>query len=293
MALRMLLPACILLLLVAVVPLQHTLALSFTDASADDPSAAAGVGFGNYLARDGGQWFGILADPRWWNAVRNTVIFALCSVTLELLLGMAIALSLNREFRGRALVRTAVLVPWAIPTIVSAQIWAWMLHDQYGVINALLRGLGLIDEGVAWLSQSSTALAAIIVIDAWKSTPFMALMILAALQTVPKDLLEAARIDGAGPVQTFRRIVLPMIFPAVAVAVVFRLLDALRVFDLIYIVNPSGESVMSMSVYVRRVLFEYGRFGEGSAASVLLFLVVAGLAVLWIRVSRVIERTSP
>ncbi|KAF1048214.1 carbohydrate ABC transporter permease [Xylophilus sp.] len=294
---RFALPACALLLLAAALPLARTVWLSLTDASADDPSRAAFVGLANYLSCIGGRcgggvYGGVLGDARWWQAVRNTVVFAVASVALELVVGMAVALSLDRPFPGRALVRTAVLVPWALPTIVSAQMWGWMLHDQYGIVNWMLRGLGAIEDGIPWLAQPSTALAAIVVIDAWKSTPFMALMLLAALQTVPGELRDAARIDGATPWQALRRVVLPTIFPAVAVAVVFRLLDALRVFDLIYIVNPAGEDVASMSVYARRLLFEYGRFGEGSAASVLLFAVVGGIAIAWIRVTRVIDRAE-
>ncbi|MFT4257816.1 MAG: sugar ABC transporter permease [Pseudoxanthomonas sp.] len=292
-ALRFVLPACTLLLLAAALPLARTVWLSLTDASADDPTNAAFVGLSNYFSCLGGRCDGgVLGDARWWLSVRNTVVFAVASVSLELALGMAVALSLDRPFPGRALVRTAVLVPWALPSIVSAQMWGWMLHDQYGIVNWMLRGLGAIEEGVPWLAQPSTALASIVVIDAWKSTPFMALMLLAALQTVPGELRDAARIDGATPWQAFRRVVLPTIFPAVAVAVVFRLLDALRVFDLIYIVNPASEDVMSMSVYARRLLFEYGRFGEGSAASVLLFAVVGGIAIAWIRLTRVIDRAG-
>lgn len=287
-----LIPAAIILLLVAALPLERTIALSFTDARADDPLAAQWVGFDNYLSFFDGNAYGVLSDPRWWKAVRNTVVFALISVSIEVLLGFAIALTMNQAFKARGLVRALILIPWAIPTIVSAQMWAWMLHDQYGLINWLLRGVGLLDRGVPWLSQPSTALGTIILIDVWKTTPFMSLMILAALQIVPEELKEASKIDGATPVQTFFTIVLPLIFPAVAVAVVFRLLDALRVFDLIYIVNPSNENVMSMSVYARRILLEYGRFGEGSAASVLLFIVIGGLAIAWIKVSRVIERAE-
>ncbi|MFU8925686.1 carbohydrate ABC transporter permease [Acinetobacter puyangensis] len=289
-ALYLLLPALLLLLLVAALPLGQTILFSFSNATADDPQAAQWVAFDNYFSVFQGEYLGILTDTRWWLSVKNTIIFAFFSVSLELFFGMAIALSLNREFPYRGIVRALVLIPWAIPTIVSAQMWVWMLHDQYGIINWILTQLGLIDTGVAWLSQPSTALATIIVIDVWKSTPFMALMLLAALQTVPNELKEAARIDGATSWQTFRHIVLPIIFPAVAVAVVFRMLDALRVFDLIYIANPSDENVISMSVYARRLLFEYGKFGEGSAASVLLFLVVCGLAIVWIKFSGVIER---
>jgi len=289
-ALLFLLPTAVLLAVVAGWPLLRTIALSFTDSSLyalDEPSW---IRFDNYLYFLDGQALGILADPLWWASVRNTLVFAVASVAIEFALGMGIALTLNKAFRFRGVVRTLILIPWAIPTIITAQVWIWMLHDQYGIVNRLLEAAGLIAEGVPWLTQESTALASIILIDVWKTTPFMTLMLLAALQTVPKDLIEAARIDGASAVQTFFHVTLPVIFPAAAVAVVFRLLDALRVFGLIYVVSPADEDIMSMSVYVRRMLFEFGEFGQGSAASMLLFAVVFMLAVFWIRISRATER---
>lgn len=291
-ALVFLLPVCALLLASAAWPLLRTLMLGLTDTSLYVIEGANWVGFDNFLYFLDGEAFGILSDPRWWLSVRNTLIFAFTSVALELVLGMAIAVTLNQPIPMRAGLRAALLIPWAIPTIVTAQIWLWMLHDQYGVLNHIFEMLGLIERGVPWLSQPSTALASIILIDVWKTTPFMALMILAALQVVPKDLLDAARMDGANPVQSFFRVTLPVIFPAVAVAIVFRLLDALRVFDLIYIINPSDENIMSMSVYARRLLFEFGRFGAGSAASILLFIVVSALAITWIKLSRATDQAQ-
>lgn len=285
-----LLPVCLLLAAAAAWPLLRTLVLSLSDSSLYVMERPSWVFLDNYLYFLDGEAFGVLSDPRWWLSVRNTLIFAVTSVGLELVLGMAIALTLNHAIPMRGLMRTVLLVPWAIPTIVTAQIWLWMLHDQYGVINHILEVLGLIERGVPWLSQASTALAAIIMIDVWKTTPFMTLMILAALQIVPRDLIEAARMDGANAAQSFFKVTLPVIFPAVAVAIVFRLLDALRVFDLIYIINPSDENIMSMSVYARRLLFEFGRFGAGSAASILLFMVVSMLAIAWIKISRATDQ---
>lgn len=289
-AIVFLLPVGILLAAVAGWPLLRTLMLSLTDSSLYELGTPNWVNLDNYFYMLDGEAYGILSDPRWWLSVRNTLIFAITSVSLELVLGMAIALTLNQVFPFRGLVRTAILIPWAIPTIVTAQIWLWMLHDQYGVVNWILQSLDMIESGVPWLSQQSTALASIIIIDVWKTTPFMTLMILAALQLVQKDLTEASRMDGASSIQSFFYITLPAIFPAVAVAIVFRLLDSLRVFDLIYIINPSDENIMSMSVYARRLLFEFGRFGVGSAASILLFGVVSAVAILWIHLSRVTEQ---
>ena len=146
---------------------------------------------------------GSLVDPAWWNAVWNTFRFAIISVTLETVLGMMVALVLNAEFSGRGIVRAAILIPWAIPTIVSAKMWAWMLNDQFGMINDMLLSLGLIDHKIAWTANADTAMFAVLIVDIWKTTPFMALLILAGLQMIPRDIYEAAKIDGVHPVKVF------------------------------------------------------------------------------------------
>jgi trehalose/maltose transport system permease protein len=196
-------------------------------------------------------------------------------------------LLLNQDFKGRALVRTAVLVPWAIPTIVSAKMWGWMLNDQFGVINTLLLNAGLIGSKIAWTAEPSYALWTVVLVDVWKTTPFMALLVLAALQTVPKDCYEAARVDGVHPLRVFWRITLPLIRQPLMVAIVFRLLDSLRVFDLIYVLTSNGSSTISMSGFVRREMVEYGNMGFGSAASTSLFLIIMLTAVIFLRLTRV------
>jgi trehalose/maltose transport system permease protein len=147
-------------------------------------------GFQNYLemrVRDNGdiRWRGVLADADWWNAVWNTVRFSVLSVTLETTLGLLVALVLNAEFKGRGFVRAAILIPWAIPTIVSARMWGWMLNDQYGIINTMLMAVGLIDAPIAWTARADTSMIAVLIVDVWKTTPFMALLILAGLQMIP------------------------------------------------------------------------------------------------------------
>lgn len=278
---------CVVLALVAGWPLLRTVWFSFTDASLADISRHGFIGFENYLARYDGIWVGVLADPHWWRAVWNTVWFAVVSVTLETVLGMIVALVLHASFRGRGWVRAAVLVPWAIPTIVSAQMWGWMLHDQFGVINDLLVGLGLLAQPVAWTAQPSTAMWAVIAVDVWKTTPFMALLILAALQMLPRDCYEAARVDGIHPIRVFFRVTLPLIRPALMVAVIFRLLDALRIFDLIYVLTSNSRDLASMSVYARQQLVDFQDVGAGSAASTLLFLVIALLTIITLMAGRV------
>ncbi|AZO57592.1 MULTISPECIES: sugar ABC transporter permease [unclassified Mesorhizobium] len=273
-------------------PLARTVYFSFTDASLSDLDARQWVGLANYvsvLRMPSGRVIhdGLLLDPVWWRAVWNTVRFAVVSVTCETILGMVVALVLNAEFPGRGIVRAAILIPWAIPTIVSAKMWQWMLNDQFGIINVVLINLGLIDTKIAWTASADTAMAAVLIVDIWKTTPFMALLILAALQMLPREIIEVARLDGANPWQIFWRVTLPLIRPAVMVAVIFRALDALRIFDLIYVLTPNNAHTKSMSVFARENLFEFDKFAYGSAASTLLFLVLALLTILTIRVGRI------
>lgn len=267
-------------------PLVRTIWLSFTDASLADPGGYAYIGLANYLERDAGGWYGVLADPLWWRAVRNTLVFALASVALETILGVAIALALNLPFRGRGLVRAAVLVPWAVPTVVSAKLWAWMLNDEFGVLNHAALGLGLIAAPIAWTADPEVALLAVIAVDVWKTTPFMVLLVLAALQMLPQDCYEAARVDGVHPARVFLRVTLPLVWPALAVAIAFRTLDALRVFDLVYVLTANSASTMSISVYARQQLVDFQDLGYGSAASTLVFLTVGLATIAYLRLAR-------
>lgn len=237
------------------------------------------VGLENYIY--------LAQDSVWWRAVGNTVKFTLISVVLETILGLAIALAMNESFKGKGALRAAALVPWAIPTIVSAQMWSWMFHDLYGVINTMLLSVGLISQPIAWTASPETALWAIVFVDVWKTTPFMALLILAALQLLPKEIYEAARVDGIPAWKRFTHITLPLIKPALLVAVIFRTLDALRVFDLIYVLSSNSRDTMSMSVYVRQQLIDFGEVGYGSAAATFLFLIIAGLTALYLVVGKV------
>jgi trehalose/maltose transport system permease protein len=272
----------VVLVLVAGWPLARTIWFSLTDASLSNLSDYQFVGLENYLAYYDGEWLGLLTDPDWWRSVWNTVWFTLVSVSIETVLGLVVALILNARFRGRGLVRAIVLVPWAIPTVVSARMWNWMLHDQFGVVNDVLLRLGLIGAPVAWTANPDTALWAVVIVDVWKTTPFMALLILAGLQMLPGELYEAARVDGIHPVRVFFRVTLPLIRPALLVAVMFRALDALRMFDLIYVLTSNSTDTMSMSVYARQQLVDFQEVGIGSAASTLIFLIIALLTVVYV-----------
>ncbi len=272
-------PMLVILALVAGWPLLRTIYFSFTDALLSELGAYGFVGLHNYAL--------LLDDPIWWQAVRNTLAFTAASVSLELVLGLVIALTLNAHLRGRGLMRAAVLIPWAIPTVVSAKMWQWMYNDIYGVINHLLLGLGLIAEPWAWTADPGLALAAVVAVDVWKTTPFVALLALAALQLVPGELYEAARVDGVHPTRVFFRITLPLITPALMVAVIFRTLDALRIFDLVYVLTANSPDTITMSVYARQHLVDFQDVGYGSAASTLLFFVIALVTALFITLGRV------
>ncbi|RMC64353.1 carbohydrate ABC transporter permease [Sinorhizobium meliloti] len=284
-------PTFLVLALVAGWPLVRTIYFSFTNASLTNLSGAEFVGFANYLSwitlKSGRTIYrGLLADPAWWNAVWNTLKFTVLSVSIETALGLIVALVLNAQFPGRGLVRAAILIPWAIPTIVSAKMWAWMLNDQFGILNDMLIGLGLIGEKIAWTASPDTAMIAVLIVDVWKTTPFMALLILAGLQMVPGDIYEAAKIDGVHPVRVFWRVTLPLIRPALMVAVIFRMLDALRIFDLIYVLTPNNAQTKTMSVMARENLFDFDKFAYGAAASTMLFLIIATITILYMWLGR-------
>jgi len=267
-------------------PLARTVWFSLTDATLVDMSRYELVGLSNYLSFEDGRWYGVLSDPQWLAALRNTLVFAVVSVAVETVLGIAVALLLNASFPGRGLLRAAMLVPWAVPTVVSAKMWAWMLNDQFGVVNDLLLKLGLVSAPIAWLADPHLSLASVIVVDVWKTTPFVALLVLAGLQMLPKDCYEAARVDGVHPVKVFFRVTLPLISPALSVAVIFRLLDAMRMFDLVYVMTGTTDATMTLSVFARRELVEFQDVGYGSAASTLVFLVVALLTAIYLMAVR-------
>ena len=274
-------PMLVILALVAGWPLARTIWLSLTDANLSNLDAARFVGLANYLGENG-----LLRDPEWWGAVGNTLVFALLSVSLETVLGLGVALLLNHPSRLRTFLRAAMLVPWAIPTVVSAKMWSWMLHDQFGVVNHYLSGMGLITTPIAWTADPNLALVTVVLVDVWKTTPFMALLILAALQMVPSDCYEAAKVDGVPPFTVFRKITVPLILPGVAVAMIFRLLDAMRVFDLIYVMTSNSRSTKSMSVFVREQLIDFQLVGYGSAAATLVFFIISLMTILYMGILR-------
>ncbi len=226
-----------------------------------------------------------LKDARMWRSLWNTTLFTVVSVSLELVFGLGIALLINRSFRGRGLIRATVLVPWAIPTAVAAMMWRFLYDGQSGVIAHYFEQLNIIPDASWLLSTSAGGMVSIILADVWKTTPYMALLLLAGLQTIPTSLYEAANVDGANKWQQFWRITLPLLKPAILVALLFRTLDAFRVFDLIYVLTGGGpaNATESISVYAYKTLFAQQNFGEGSTLSVIVFICVAIISFIYVK----------
>jgi len=235
------------------------------------------IGLGNYQEA--------LASPRVAAAAAHTAVFVALTVTLEVIAGLALALVLDQQRRARGLVRAAALLPWALPTVVVALLWRFAFEGSGSVANMALAGIGAIDAPVAWLSGSITAWLPIVLADAWRMTPFVALLILAGLQQIDPALHEAARLDGAGRWQAFRAITLPLVAPALLVATLFRALDAVRVFDLVYVLTAGGPGTATepLSLYAFDALMRHLRFGYGSAVSMGIFLASFAGALVWIR----------
>jgi trehalose/maltose transport system permease protein len=237
----MVLPTLLVVVLVAGYPLARVFYWSFFKADIAFVEPPEIVGLENYLY--------LLQDPDFRQALWNTLRFTVISVSLETILGLAIALIIHSNFKGRGLVRAAILIPWAIPTVVSAKMWQWMLHDVYGIVNILGVKLGILAHKVAFLARPELLLPSIIAVDVWKTTPFMALLLLAGLQLIPEELYEAASIDGATRWQQFWTITLPLLTPALVVALIFRTLDALRVFDVIFVMSGVNPATRSLAIY--------------------------------------------
>ncbi|AOL34886.1 carbohydrate ABC transporter permease [Geobacillus thermoleovorans] len=225
------------------------------------------------------------SDMRLWKALWNTTFFTVVSVAIELVLGLGIALLINKAFFGRGVVRATILIPWAIPTAVSALMWKFLYDGQNGIVAHYFETIGLVDRMGDLLTTEAGAMFAVIFADVWKTTPYMALLLLAGLQTIPSSLYEAASIDGATKWQQFTQITLPLLKSSILVALLFRTLDAFRVFDLIYVLTGGGpaNSTETISILAYKVMFSQTNFGAGSALAVIVFLCVAVISMIYIR----------
>ena len=272
-------PTIILIALVAVYPIIDSIRLSLL-ANPLIPSGSTFVGFRNYLQ--------VIGDPAFKNSIGITVVFSVVSVALETLVGFAVALLMNQVFPGRGLVRTAILIPFAFPTIVSGQIWLLMFNAQNGVLTYLMQVAHILAPGDSLLRTPNGLVTAAVIIDVWKTTPFMALLLLAGLQVIPNELYEAAGVDGSNRWQQFWTITFPMLRNALLIALMFRLLDALRAFDLFYILTGGGREVQTLALYSYANMFQGTTFdfAPGVASAVLLFLICAVVSLIIVSTTR-------
>jgi len=272
-------PAIVTILLIAVIPLAQTIQDSLFQISLRFENAPRPfVGLDNYRS--------VLGDDSWFNALRVTSLVAGASVAAELVLGMLIALLINHSFRGRGLVRASVLVPWALTTVVSAKMWAWIYDGRYGIANDLLMRLHVIDQPIIFLVRPEVTIWAMVGAEIWKTTPFMALLLLAGLQLIPPELYEAAALDGASRWQAFWRVTLPLLRPTILVALLFRTIDAVRMFDLPRVLTNGGpgKSTETVVLYTYNTFFTSLNSGYGSTLAVMIFLIVTVISFIFIKV---------
>lgn len=265
-------PSLLVIGLVAVYPIGYAIWLSLHEYSVRVPGLsrwAGTLGLRNYTTA--------LGDSEFWSATVNTFIFAIASVSLELVLGLAMALAMHHAFRGRAVLRAVVLVPWAVLTVVTAIAWRTIFEPDLGPVNAIL------GNNTVWLGQKPYAMIVLIIADVWKCAPFMALLLLAGLQVIPSDIYEAATVDGASAWQRFTRITLPLLRPAILVALIFRTLDALRIFDLPYVLTKGADGTNTLSLEAYTQLRDNRLVGLGSALSILTFVIVMTVSFVYIR----------
>lgn len=262
-------PALLLLLIVYAYPIGRSIGLSFFTQNLGTELQPVFAGLDNYTR--------MVIDGRFWQSMGNTVFFTIFSVLLELLLGLGIALALNQSFRGRGIVRTVAILPWALPTALIATTWTWIFNDEFGVWNDLLLRLGLIQAGVNWLGDPNWAMWTIIAADVWKTTPFIAILLLAGLQSISQDLYEAHAIDGASRWQSFYRITLPLLLPQILIASLFRFAQAFGIFDLVQVMTGGGPggATETVSIYIYATIMRYLDFGYGAALVVVTFLVLS------------------
>jgi len=278
----MLIPALLVLGLVFIYPIARAFWLSWFTENLGTQLQPVFSGLSNYQR--------MIGDGRFWQSLWNTSVFTIASVVLELLLGLGVALVLNKSFFGRGVVRTIAIIPWALPTAVMGLAWAWIFNDQYGVVNDLLLRLGLIETGINWLGTPTLAMIALIVADVWKTTPFISIILLAGLQSISEDLYEAHRLDGASPWQSFRQITLPLLMPQILIALLFRFAQSFGVFDLVQVMTGGGPagSTETVSIYIYSTVMRYLDFGYGAALVVVTFLLlvlaVAAISLLLKRV---------
>ena len=270
-------PAILVVIGVLLLPVAYALATSFSSVAASDHSLSFN-GLANYAK--------MFSDKYFRNSLKLTVIFTIVTVFAEIVLGVAVAVVLNKEFVGRGFVRGVMILPWALPSVVNAVMWKWIFHANYGALNALLSQLGLIDKYRLWLGTPRSAFWCVVVANIWKETPYVVLLTIAALSNISSDYYEAARVDGSNGWKSFWKITLPLIRPVVMILTITKTIWALQTFDLIHIMTGGGPASGTelMSVYIHKNTFKYLDFGYGAAMSFVLMLVCLVLTVLYIRI---------
>lgn len=278
----LILPSVILIVAICVIPIIQTFGYSLQYYNLTDPLNRKFIGFGNYIK--------LFSMPEFVDTLINTLVFTVCAVSLQMVLGLVCAMLMNRAKRGVTLIRTSVLIPWAIPGIVVAQMFRFIFDGQLGVLNAALKILGIIgeNESFAFLAKTGWAMFVVIVADTWKQFPFVALMLLAGLQIIPGELYEAAEVDGASKVRMFFSITLPMIKPMILVSLLFRTMSALRIFDIVYSMTGGGPAnstnTLLHNAYI--YLFKDMNFGLGSAMSTVIFILIFIISIIYIKIFR-------
>jgi ABC-type sugar transport system permease subunit len=270
-------PAALVIFLVVALPLARAFWMSLFDIVLTRPGDEPFIGLGNYIEQ--------LTSGDFWGAVGRALYFTVVSTALELSLGLGLALLMDQPLRGRWLLRTIVILPWALPTIVNALMWRWIDNAEYGSLNALLTQIGLISDYQPWLSNSDTAMWMVIIADVWKLTPLVAILLLAGLQSVDRELVDVAHVDGAGSRQVFRYILLPLLTPMILIVLVLRTMEAFKVFDIIWIMTHGGpaNSTQTIAIYAYQTAYGGFDFGRGAALGYLMALVVMILAAVYIR----------
>jgi multiple sugar transport system permease protein len=270
----LMLPLLVVMISVIGWPLVDTIRLSFTDARLVGTEGSF-VGLDNYVK--------MLSGANFQRTLVTTTWFAVISVAAEMVLGVLAALLLNQQFYGRTVLRALMILPWALPTVVNATLWRLIYNPEYGALNAALTQAGLLDAYRSWLGEPNTALAALIVADCWKNFPLVALIALAALQAVPRDITAASMVDGAGPIARFRFVILPYLVGPLLVALVLRTIEAFKVFDIIWVMTRGGpaNSTRTLSILVYQEAFSFQRAGSGASLALIVTLLVTVLAVAY------------
>jgi multiple sugar transport system permease protein len=277
LAIILLAPAGLIVFGVLIFPMVSSLWLSLTDLELTKPGSGAFIWLKNYR--------NALQNPQFWAAFGRTAYFAVITVIVETLLGLAIATLLNQEFKGRGFVRGLIILPWALPYVVNGIMWKWIFDANYGALNALLVQTGLMNTYRIWLGEPLTAMHLVIVANIWKETPVAVILILAALQSIPKELYEAAVVDGTNRWQSFRNVTLPMLRPVLAATIVIKTVWALKEFDLIYIITKGGpaDATKLFTYYIYENTFKFLKFGYGSSLAYLLTIAAGLFAIFYMK----------